>query len=212
MNNFSVEESDKISDTEREIVGSGSSELETENSMQGAAKKEAGSVVAFLKELPALFITAVAIAFVIKWLIIQPFYIPSQSMEPTLVPGDRVLVSKFIYRFTEPKIGEIIVFVAPNDENRDFIKRIVALENDTVEVKDGRLYVNNKLSKGNYKTMPGDYSNWGPQKIGEDHVFVMGDNRPNSMDGRVFGPLPKKNILGKAFMVYWPPTSIKLLK
>lgn len=212
MNNYSVEESGKMSDTENETPESGLSELEAENSKQINIKKEDGPVVAFLKELPVLFITAVAIAFVIKWLVVQPFYIPSQSMEPTLVPGDRVLVSKFIYRFVEPKPGDIIVFIAPNDESRDFIKRVVATENDTVEVKDGKLYVNGKLSTGTYKTMPGDYSNWGPKEIEKDHVFVMGDNRPNSMDGRVFGPLPKKNILGKAFMVYWPPTRIKLLK
>lgn len=212
MNNYSVEESGKMSDTENETPDSGLSELESETSRQSDVKKEDGPVVAFLKELPVLFITAVAIAFVIKWLVVQPFYIPSQSMEPTLVPGDRVLVSKFIYRFVEPKPGDIIVFIAPNDESRDFIKRIVAVENDTVEVKDGKLYVNSKLSKGNYKTMPGDYSNWGPQKIEKGHLFVMGDNRPNSMDGRVFGALPKKNILGKAFMVYWPPTRMKILK
>jgi signal peptidase I len=169
------------------------------------------SFVSFLKELPVLVITAVVIAFVIKWLVVQPFYIPSGSMEPTLVPGDRVLVSKFIYKFVNPKPGDIVVFIAPNGDGRDFIKRIVATEGDTVEVKEGRLFVNGRLSVGDYKTMPGDYSNFPATKIPTGRVFVMGDNRPNSMDARVFGPVEKSSILGRAFVVYWPLDHMTLL-
>ncbi len=169
------------------------------------------SFISFMKELPVLIITAVAIAFVIKWLVVQPFYIPSGSMEPTLIPGDRVLVSKFIYRFVKPKPGDIIVFIAPNGDGRDFIKRIVATGGDTVEVKEGQLYVNDEPSKGDYHIMPGDYSNFPATKIPKGHVFVMGDNRPNSMDARVFGPLDENAILGRAFMVYWPFYHIKML-
>jgi len=172
---------------------------------------ERDSFISFLKELPLLVITAVAIAFVIKWLIVQPFYIPSQSMEPTLIPEDRVLVSKFIYRFVEPKAGDIVVFVAPNGDGRDFIKRIVATEGDVVRVKEGELFVNDMPAKQDYETMPGDYSDWGPEEINKDHVFVMGDNRPNSLDGRVFGQLPEDNILGRAFMIYWPVHRIQIL-
>ncbi len=173
--------------------------------------KDKDSFVSFLKELPVLVITAVAIAFVIKWLVVQPFYIPSGSMEPTLMPGDRVLVTKFIYRFVKPKPGDIIVFIAPNGDGRDFIKRIVATGGDTVEVKEGRLFVNGKPSQGDYKTMPGDYSNFPATKIPKGRVFVMGDNRPNSMDARVFGPLDENAILGRAFMVYWPTYHMKTL-
>ena len=173
--------------------------------------REKDSFISFLKELPALILTAVIIAVVIKWLIIQPFYIPSQSMEPTLVPEDRVLVSKFIYRFVEPKPGDVIVFVAPNEGGKDFIKRIVATEGDTVKVIDGQLFINDKTAQQDFETMPGDYSNWGPETIKQDHVFVMGDNRPNSLDSRVFGQLPENAILGRAFMVYWPVDRVKLL-
>jgi len=169
------------------------------------------SFTSFLKELPVLVITAVIIALVIRWLVVQPFFIPSQSMEPTLYPGDRVLVSKFIYRFTSPKPGDVIVFIAPNEGGRDFIKRIVAVEGDTVQVKEGRLFVNGRPYTGNFKTMPGDNSNWGPQKISKNHVFVMGDNRPNSLDGRVFGPITKDSILGRAFVVYWPLDRIGII-
>jgi len=165
----------------------------------------------FLKEVPALVFTAVIIALAIRWLIVQPFYIPSPSMEPTLKPGDRVLVSKFIYKFTEPSRGDVIVFVAPNGDGRDFIKRIVAVEGDVVQIKDGELFINEKSADGKYETMPGDFSNWGPQKIAKNHVFVMGDNRPNSMDGRVFGPLPESNIVGRAFVIYWPASRLNIL-
>ncbi|HCG99775.1 MAG TPA: signal peptidase I [Actinobacteria bacterium] len=177
-----------------------------------ARNNEAESFISFLKELPVLIITAVVIAYVIKWLIIQPFYIPSPSMEPTLIPDDRVLVAKFIYRFGNPTPGDIIVFVAPTGENRDYIKRIVAVGGDKVEVRDGDLLVNDKPAPQDYETMPGDYSNWGPEVIRKDHVMVMGDNRPNSADGRVFGQLREDAILGKAFMIYWPLDRISLFE
>lgn len=193
------------------LTNSAEEPLTTRRHLSMSKPKERESFISFLKEMPALVFTAVIIALVIRWLIVQPFYIPSQSMEPTLKPGDRVLVSKFIYKFTKPSPGDVIVFVAPNGDGRDFIKRIVAVEGDVVQVKDGELFVNGKLAGGKYETMPGDFSNWGPQKITKNHVFVMGDNRPNSMDGRVFGPLPESNILGRAFMVYWPPGRLKIL-
>ncbi|NCO65577.1 signal peptidase I [Candidatus Aquicultor secundus] len=206
-----------MSDSEKAGADSGiglANSLANDSSESNEIKSEPrgkDSFVSFLKELPVLVITAVIIAFVIKWLVVQPFYIPSGSMEPTLVPGDRVLVSKFIYRFVQPKPGDIIVFIAPNGDGRDFIKRIVATGGDTVEVKEGRLYVNGKPSQGDYKTMPGDYSNFPAKKIPKGRVFVMGDNRPNSMDARVFGPLDENAILGRAFTVYWPLDHMTLL-
>lgn len=193
------------------LINSTEEPARTRRHLSMSNPKEKESFVSFLKEIPALVLTAVIIALIIRWLVVQPFYIPSQSMEPTLKPGDRVLVAKFVYRFTEPSRGEVIVFVAPNGDGRDFIKRIVAVEGDVVQVKDGELFVNGKLADGKYETMPGDFSNWGPQKITKNHVFVMGDNRPNSMDGRVFGQLPESNILGRAFMVYWPPNRLSIL-
>ncbi|MBS3908948.1 MAG: signal peptidase I [Actinobacteria bacterium] len=177
-----------------------------------ARNNEVESFISFLKELPVLIITAVVIAYVVKWLILQPFYIPSPSMEPTLIPNDRVLVAKFIYRFVDPKADDIIVFVAPAGDKRDYIKRIVAVEGDKVEVREGELLVNDKPVAQDYETMPGDYSNWGPEVIRTDHVMVMGDNRPNSADGRVFGQLREDAILGKAFMIYWPLGRISLFE
>lgn len=159
--------------------------------------------VSFLKELPLLVLTAVVIAYIIKAFVVQPFYIPSGSMEPTLYPGDRVLVTKFMYWFTEPKEGDIIVFVSPTD-SRDLIKRVVATEGQTLEVRMGKVLIDGQPLKQDYKTNTGDYSNFGPVKVPKDKLFVMGDNRPNSADSRVFGLLAEKNVLGKAFVIYWP--------
>lgn len=219
MNGYRPGDSGKLSDTEdqdlepRSAVNSDDpGSVEISSGLDDPRPVTAGeSIASFLKELPALIITAVVIAFVIKWFIIQPFYIPSQSMEPTLIPEDRVLVSKFIYRFVPPKAGDVVVFVAPNEDGRDFIKRIVATEGDVVQVIEGELFINDKPAKQDFETMPGDYSNWGPTEIQKNHVFVMGDNRPNSLDGRIFGQLPKENILGKAFMIYWPINRVKII-
>jgi signal peptidase I len=166
------------------------------------------TTTSFLKELPLLIITAVVIAYLIKAFIIQPFYIPSSSMKPTFYPGDRVLVSKFVYWFTKPKPGDIVVFEAPRD-TRDFIKRVVATEGQTIEVRLGKVYINGKPRSEPYVN-GGDYSNFGPIVVPKDAVFVMGDNRANSMDSRVFGPLPERRIIGKAFLIYWPPNRIQL--
>ncbi|RJQ54500.1 MAG: signal peptidase I [Actinobacteria bacterium] len=158
----------------------------------------------WLWEAAVLVVLAFAIAFVIKAFVVQPFFIPSGSMEPTLMPGDRVLVSKFIYRFREPQAGDVVVFAAPNDsQDRDFIKRIVAVEGQTVEVRDGVLFVDGKQQKDNWASSQ-DHSSYGPLTLSDDNVFVMGDNRTNSSDSRVFGPFDRDRILGEAFVIYWP--------
>jgi len=196
-------------------------------------KEESG--LGFLRELPILVLVAFAIAIIIKTFVVQAFYIPSESMQNTLLVNDRVLVSKFIYRFKDPRPGDIVVFVAPPSatsslpapsggvsgffnslkeglglpsSQRDFIKRVVAVGGDTVQVKDNALYVNNVrkdepyLKDHNPATMGmGDY---GPTKVPKDHLFVMGDNRSNSDDSRMFGTIPKSTVLGQAFLRIWP--------
>lgn len=170
-----------------------------------------GELIAFLKELPILIITAVILAWLIKTYVVQPFYIPSGSMEPTLYPGDRVLVNKFIYRFQQPEPGSIVVFVPPGNTNKDFIKRIIAVEGQEVEVRDGKVYVNGKVKSESYIISMYDSNGYGPERIPLNNVFVMGDNRPNSQDSRVFGPLSEDSIVGKAFMIYWPFQRFRLL-
>lgn len=166
----------------------------------------------WLWEAAVLVVLAFVIAFAIKSYAVQPFYIPSASMEPTLRPGDRVLVNKFIYRVREPEADDIVVFEAPKDsEQRDFIKRVVAVEGQTVEMKDGKLYVEGRLKEESYLQSSRDHTDFGPVTLGENTVFVMGDNRTNSSDSRVFGPFDRARIVGEAFAVYWPVPRVRTL-
>lgn len=197
------------------------------------------SALAFFKELPVLILIAFGLALLIKTFLIQAFYIPSESMVPTLKVGDRVLVNKLVYRFREPRRGEVIVFVAERDESadnrsfvrkivdtlteglgvsapadRDFIKRIIGLPGETVEMKDGVVTITEtdgtKLAlKEPYLATDKDTTPFGPQKVPPDTLFVMGDNRPNSADSRTrLGPIKRRDVVGKAFVKVWPPRRI----
>lgn len=190
----------------------------------------------FFAELPVLIIIAFVLALVMKTFLVQAFYIPSSSMEPTLEVGDRVLVNKLSFRFREPRRGEIVVFtehngpVATPSENpvrrlldslssglgfarsneRDFIKRIVGLPGETVEVRDGTVYIDGEpiaeapQSEGGYLSAR-DLQPFGPYTVPEGEYFMMGDNRPNSADSRYsMGTIPREDIIGRAFVVIWP--------
>ena len=160
-----------------------------------------------------LFVTLL-IAFVLVFGVVRPFivaayWVPTESMVPTLQVGDRVFVNKFIYRFAEPERGDIVVFESVNGGQEDLIKRIVALPGDEIEVGNGVLLMNGEEQREPY--LNGEMSfadSYGPTEVPEGHVFVMGDNRANSADSRVFGPLPIENIEGEAFMRFWPPLRI----
>ena len=142
----------------------------------------------------------------------EAFWIPSGSMIPTLEIGDRVFVNKFIYRFTEPDRGDIIVFQSVDNPDVELIKRVVGLPGDKIAEKNGKIFVNGKLQKEPYtnKELP-DRSSFAKSTVPKNHVFVMGDNRANSADSRYFGPLPEKNIEGEAFLRFWPPDRIGLV-
>lgn len=156
-------------------------------------------------EVVVIVAAAFILALLVQHFIVKPFAIPSPSMEPTLVQGDRVLVNRLVYRFRSPERGDVIVFHPPGRSESDpFIKRVVAVEGDTVAVHDGRLYVNGVAQDEPFiKEHPivGDY----PEvTISSGCVWVMGDNRNNSGDSRVFGPVEEEAIMGKAFAIYWP--------
>ncbi len=171
-----------------------------------------------LREYIEVIVISVILALIVRTYIVQAFRIPSGSMEDTLLVGDFLLVSKFIYRFTDPKPGHIVVFKYPLDPRRDFIKRCVATEGQTVQIVDKTLYVNGKpvpnppLSKFiDPRTYAAGFSardNYGPVKVPVGHIFVMGDNRDNSRDSRYWGFLNEKLIKGKAFIIYWSWTSL----
>lgn len=154
--------------------------------------------------------TAVLVALAIITFIVQAFFIPSGSMRPTLEEGDRILVNKFIYRFTEPKRQEIIVFRYPVEPGRKFIKRVIGVGGDRVEIVGGQVIVNGQPIEENYTLTPG-FSNYGPIVVPEDNYFVLGDNRNNSEDSRFWGFVPRENVVGRAFMIFWPVNRIQIL-
>jgi signal peptidase I len=173
----------------------------------------------------AIFI-AVLLALVIRQFAVQAFTIPSGSMMDTLLIGDYILVNKFLYGaeipFTDihlpglraPAHGDIIVFKYPNDESRDFIKRIIAVGGDTVQVRDNRVWLNGTLldepyvRPGSFRPMPstahcGYLYACEALKVPPDSYFMMGDNRDNSQDSRYWGFVRREKIRGKAFLIYW---------
>jgi len=174
-----------------------------------AVKKKLPLPLDFLLQL----LVILALVFgVVKPFVMEAFWIPSGSMIPTLEIGDRVLVNKFIYRFMEPKRGDIIVFRSVDNSKEDLIKRVVGVPGDKIAVRGGKLFMNGKPQKEPYtnKKLP-DRSFYAKTTVPKNHVFVMGDNRANSADSRVFGALPEKNIEGEAFLRFWPPDRIGLL-
>lgn len=142
---------------------------------------------------------------------VQAFWIPSGSMIPTLMPGDRVLVAKFWYRFAEPKRGQIVVFRYPLDPTRDFVKRLIALPGETVEIKNGVVYINGEVLEEPY-VKNRDFLSMEKTTVPRGQYFMMGDNRPNSQDSRFWGFVPRNYLLGPAFLRYWPLSRIGVPK
>ena len=177
-----------------------------------------------VKEYVESIIIAILIALFIRTFIICAYKIPSRSMVPTLLVGDHILVSKFIYGVkipllrrtiipvSEPKRGEIVVFIFPNDRSKDFIKRVIGVAGDKIEIKNKKIFINDQEFKDTYgifsdsliipKSMqPRD--NFGPITVPEKSIFVMGDNRDESLDSRFWGFVNLKDVEGKAFIIYW---------
>ena len=161
---------------------------------------------------------AVALAMLIRTFVIAPFKIPSGSMRPTLMEGDRILVSKFIYRLHPPRRGDVIVFKFPENPKRPFIKRLVGLGRDRVEIRDGHVWINNELpADGRLHEL--FYYNQGD--FGQEHhvtevpaeaYFVLGDNSSSSHDSRFWGFVPKRLLIGQAVCIFWPPRRIRILR
>lgn len=173
-----------------------------------------------LKEWIEPIALAVILALVIRTFFFQAFKIPTGSMRPTLIESDRVLVNKFLYRFKEPQRGDVIVFRYPVDGKKDFIKRLAGLPGETLAIKQGKLFINGKVLEESFKMRKFYYYNredwdYGSEdraiKIPEDSYFTLGDNSAQSSDSRNWGFVPKKNLIGKAFMVYWPPKRIRMV-
>ena len=177
-----------------------------------------------VREYVEAIVIAIILALFIRSFVVQAFKIPSGSMLPTLQIGDHLLVNKFIYGVKIPMTGtvvipfktpardDIVVFKFPKDRSIDYIKRVVAVAGDTVEIKNKQLYINGVENHNPFahytdsavmKASSGPRDNMGPVRVPENHIFVMGDNRDNSYDSRFWGFVDLHDVLGKAFILYW---------
>ena len=166
-------------------------------------------------EWVVIVVGAFVVALVVKTFLIQAFYIPSESMFPTLTEDDRVLVNKLSYRLHDVNRGDLVVFERPPNEPesdiKDLVKRVVALEGETIEERDGALFVNGERLDEPYLQRGVESHDLAPTVIPPDHVFVMGDNRGSSRDSRFFGPIEEDLIVGRAFVKVWPLPDLELL-
>ncbi len=168
-------------------------------------KKEENPIVEIVKTLG----TAAILAFGIRAFVAEARYIPSASMEPTLEINDRLIIEKISYRLRLPQRGDVVVFSPTKTLQQQgfkaaFIKRVIGLPGDTVEVKGGKVYVNGKALEENYIQEPPKYG-YGPVQVPEAEYLVLGDNRNNSSDSRVWGFVPRENLIGRAGVRFWPP-------
>ncbi|KYO68701.1 signal peptidase I [Thermovenabulum gondwanense] len=156
---------------------------------------------------------ALVIALAIRAYIIEPMIVPTGSMIPTINIGDRILVNKYIYRIKPLQRGDIVVFKYPDDPSQTFVKRLIGLGGDVIEIKEGVLFINGKEYKEDYLNEP-IVGNFGPYKVPEGYYFMMGDNRNNSKDSRFWVNkfVPKKYIVGKAVFRIWPLDRIGRIK
>ena len=192
--------------------------LKEQKSKSGLKKKSV------FREYAEAAIIAILLALFIRTFVVQAFKIPSGSMKPTLLVGDHILVNKFLYGIkipftdktlipiSEPKRGDVIVFIYPVDPEKDFIKRVIGLPGDKVEISGEKVFINGKqyddehgfYSKIGVSTAQiGKGSHFGPVIVPKDHLFVMGDNRNHSYDSRFWGFVPLSSVKGKAFIIYW---------
>jgi signal peptidase I len=215
------------------------SEEPTPETALGRDEPRHAKPTSFLRELPVLITIALVLAIVIKTFLVQAFYIPSESMQPTLTIGDRVLVNKVVYGIGDVHRFDIIVFSNPHPgeepsrgpigaflhwlgeglglarpANEDYIKRVIGLPGETVEIRDHTVYANGEPLPEPYLTPEARASmlDYGPVKVPTDSYFVLGDNRGHSGDSRFgLGFIPRDKVVGEAFVIVWPPSDVGLL-
>jgi signal peptidase I len=177
-----------------------------ENLKKKNMKKRKKSMI---RELLETVISAGIIAFIIITFIGQVTVVRGASMEPTLHDNERLIANKISYRFETPERGEIIIFRPPLEIKRNYIKRIIGVPGDEIEIANGEVYVNGEKLEEFYIENR-SHGNMPPTIVPDDSFFVLGDNRPNSSDSRYWGFVPRKNVVGKAWVVFWPLNRIRL--
>lgn len=183
-----------------------------------------------VREVVLILLLAAVVAIIVQSFFLKAFIIPSASMEPTLKIGDRVMVDRVTYYFRKPRRGDIVVWRYPPTDPRSlnttnpfywpfqqvaetlhlahrgttpYVKRVIATEGETFQIKEGRVYINGKRIKEPYAVE--DSSDFGPVKVPRGMFYGLGDNRPNSRDSRFFGPIPYRAVIGRVFLIWWPP-------
>jgi signal peptidase I len=172
------------------------------------------SALASALEFVGMILLAVALATILRTFVVEPFRIPSGSMIPAIEIGDQVIVNKFIYRFGKPSYGDVVILDDPTGEMPMLIKRVIAVGGQTLDVRDGKVWVDGEALTEPYTyglpSAAGSVSL--PITLPADTVWVMGDNRTHSKDSRWLGPQPMSAVHGKAFVTYWPPSRMGALK
>ncbi len=202
-------------------VGDQTMELKNMETPEGRASsvKERRSLWRESREWLQAFLLAVVLFILIRTFLFAPFIVDGESMVPTLHSGERLIVTKAVYLWGKPKRGDIVVFHAT--QTRDYIKRVIGLPGETVEVRNDRLYINGKevaepyLEEYRRKTHEAGLAlteDFGPQQVPEGAYFVLGDNRRNSQDSRMIGVISEEQIVGRADVVFWPLSSFRILK
>jgi signal peptidase I len=183
------------------------------------------------REVVVILLIAALVAIVVQSFFVKAFIIPSSSMSSTLQVGDRVMVNRVTYYFRKPRRGDVVVWRYPPDDPKSkntsnpfywpfqqigetlhlthrgttpFVKRVIATEGETFQLKKGKLYINGKRINEPY--IVSDTSDFGPVKVPKGMFYGLGDNRPNSRDSRFFGPIPYRNVIGRVFLIWWPPS------
>jgi signal peptidase I len=176
----------------------------------------------FFTDLMETLVISASIFLIVYLFFVQPHQVNGQSMVPNFQSGEYVLTDKVTFRMRDPQRGEVIVFHAPKAAHCaegtgcDFIKRILAVPGDTLEVKNNAIYINGQLLPepyipADFKILPGTYTKGGPVVMGPDEYMAVGDNRPYSSDSRTWGPISKRDIVGRAFFRYWPPAAVGVI-
>jgi len=161
-------------------------------------------VKSFLREIAETIVLTLIIYGLVS-LGFRNFRVIGDSMMPNFHEGQYLVVNKLAYRLHPPQRGDVIVFRPPTNPKKDYIKRIIGLPGETVEVREGYVYVDGRRLEEPYIGQINPHSSWGPSVVGQDEYFVLGDSRSNSSDSRSWGMLPGSNVIGKAWLSYWPP-------
>ena len=167
-----------------------------------------------VKEYAKSLLIAVVLSLGIRVAVAEAYHVPTGSMIPTIMEHDRIMSNKFIYHFTEPKPGDVVVFTPSQNIHTDaprLVKRLIGVEGDRIEIKNGTVFRNGTPLVEPYVNQAPDYT-LPPVRVPDGFVFVLGDNRRNSYDSHAWGFLPRKNIIAKAMFCYWPVNRIGMLQ